>query len=109
MLTELYLRTTDPTVTFAQLLRKNIGMIIVSILFHTIIYTLTLNLTSFIFYGKILSQKINARLIASFLLIMIFGYVGRHYEVKDIYNAYGKNMEMARAHIDKLFITWIFI
>jgi hypothetical protein len=40
---------------------------------------------------------------------MIFGYVGRHYEVKDIYNAYGKNMEKARAHIDKLFITWIFI
>jgi len=109
MLTELYLNTTDPNITLTQLLRENIGMMIVSILYHTIIYTVTFNLASFIFFGKFLSQKINVRLISSFLVIMIFGYVGRHYQVKDIYNAYNKNMEKARAHIDKFFITWIFI
>jgi hypothetical protein len=109
MITELYLKTTDPTISLTELLRQNIGMIIISILYHTFIYTFTLNLASYIFFGKILSQKINVRFIASSLIIMSFGYIGRHFEVKDIYNAYNKNMDKTRAHIDKLFITWIFL
>ena len=109
MFTELYLKTTDPTVSLLNVLKQNVGMIILSVLFHTIIYTVTFNLASFIFTGKMLSQTINARLIASFLLIMFFGYIGRYYHVKDIYNAYSKNMEKTRTHLDKLYITWIFI
>jgi hypothetical protein len=109
MFTELYLQTTDPTVSLNDVLKRNIGMIIFSVLFHTILYTIALNLGSFIFTGKILSQTINTRLIASFLIIMFFGYIGRYYHVKDIYNAYSKNMEKTRNHLDKLYITWIFI
>jgi hypothetical protein len=109
MFTELYLRTTDPTVSLLDVLKQNIGMIIVSVLFHTILYVITFNLASFIFTGKILSQTINMRLFASFLLIMFFGYIGRYYHVKDVYSAYSKNMDKTRNHLDKLYITWIFI
>uniref|UniRef100_A0A6C0HYE9 Uncharacterized protein n=1 Tax=viral metagenome TaxID=1070528 RepID=A0A6C0HYE9_9ZZZZ len=109
MFTKLYLNTTDPTVSLLNVLKQNAGMIIVSVIFHTILYTVTFNLASFIFSGKILSQTINMRLIVSFLFIMFFGYIGRYYHVKDIYSAYSKNMEKTRNHLDKLYITWIFI
>jgi hypothetical protein len=109
MFTELYLHSTDPTICLERMIRENSGLLILSILFHTIIYSSFINLVSFIFLGKILSTMINIRLVIALLIIMSFGYIGRFYHVKDIYKAYGENIEKAREHIDKFFISWVFI
>jgi len=109
MFTELYLHSTDPKISLERMIRENYGLLILSILLHTIIYSSFLNLVSFIFFGKILSSIINIRLILTLLMIMSIGYIGRYYHVKDIYSAYGENMEKARAHIDQFFISWVFI
>ena len=109
MFTELYLRTTDPKVCIYKIIRENSGLLLLSILFHTILYSSFLNLVSFIFFGKILSLIINIRLIIILLIIMSIGYIGRMNHVKEIYKAYGENMEKSREHIDKFFISWVFI
>ena len=109
MFTELYLHSTDPKICLEKMIRENSGLLLLSIIFHTIIYSSFLNLISFIFLGKTLSSIINIRLIIVLLIIMSIGYIGRFYHVKDIYKAYGENMGKAREHIDKFFISWVFI
>lgn len=109
MFTKLYLQTTDPKMTFSEMIGQNIGPIIISTIFHTIVYTLFINLANFIFFGKILSRQINTRVIITLLLIMSLGYIGRYYHTKDIYNAYHNDIDKTRNHLDKLYITWIFI
>jgi hypothetical protein len=110
MFTELYLETTNPKLSFYQLFDINIfSKIIFSVIFHTVIYTSFLNLGSYIFFGKILSNDVNIRLISALLLIMFFGFFGRFIHVKDIYKAYGYDLEKTRNHLDRLYIGWIFI
>jgi len=109
MFTKLYLNSTDPKISLEKMVRENLGLLVQSILFHTIIYSSFLNLVSFIFFGKILSTIINLRLVIALLLIMSLGYIGRFYHIKEIYSAYGENMERTRAHIDQFFISWVFV
>lgn len=109
MFTKLYLDTTNPNLTLSEMLSQNSYPILVSVLFHTIVYVLFVNLTYSVFFGRLLSMKINSRLIFSLLIIMIFGYIARFYHVKDIYKAYNKDMSKVRTHLDQLFISWIFI
>lgn len=109
MFTDLYLKTTDPRISLQQMIRENSGLLILSIIFHTILYASFLNLISFIFSGKLLSSAINIRLILSLLLIMSLGYIGRFYHVKEIYRTHGENIEKAREHVDKFFISWVFL
>jgi len=110
MFTELYLQTTDPKLPFIALYSKNIlKNIILSVIFHTIVYTVFCNLVSYIFFGKILSNTINIRLIVSLYLIMVLGFFGRFIHVKEIYKAYNYNLEKTRKHLDKLYISWLFI
>jgi hypothetical protein len=110
MFTELYLETTNPKLSFYQLFDINIfSKIIFSVIFHTVIYTSFLNLGSYIFFGKILSNDVNIRLISALLLIMFFGFFARVIHIKDIYKAYGYDLEKTRNHLDRLFIGWIFI
>jgi len=109
MFTKLYLSTTNPNLSLSEMISQNSGPLLVSILFHTIVYTLFVNIVYYIFFGKLLSMKINNRLFIILLLIMVFGYIGRFYHVKDIYQAYDKDMVKTRNHLDKLYITWIFI
>jgi hypothetical protein len=40
---------------------------------------------------------------------MVFGFVARFLHVKDIYKAYNNDLDKTRSHLDKLFISWIFI
>lgn len=68
-------------------------MIIMSVIFHTFVYSSVLNLASFIFSGKLLSTEVNVRLITILFMIMCIGYIGRIRDVKDIYHAYGENIE----------------
>ena len=110
MFTELYLQTTEPKLPFSQFIRFSlIKNIMVSTIFHTIIYASFVNLLSFIFTGKLLSTSINYRLLVSLLFIMLFGFVGRFFHVKEIYKAYNYDLEKTRDHLDKLYITWLFI
>ena len=109
MFTDLYLRTTDPRISIYKILKDNAREIALSVIFHTILYASFFNLGSFIFQGKLLSSAVNLRLIISLLLIMSFGYIGRMNHVKEIYHAYREDMEKARSHIDKFFISWVFI
>ena len=110
MFTETYLQTTDPKLPFSELISSRIiTNILVSVVFHTILYASFVNLLNFIFTGKILSMPINYRLLLSLLVIMIFGFIARFLHVKEIYKAYNNDLDKTRKHLDKLFISWIFI
>jgi hypothetical protein len=110
MFTELYLQTTNPKTSLREFFSPDIfTMIVFSTLFHTILYASTFNLASYIFYGKILSSAVNQRLILSLLVIMFLGFFARFFHVKEIYKAYNYNEKQTRDHLDKLYITWIFI
>ena len=109
MFTKLYLSTTDPKLILSEMISENSVPLLVSILFHTIVYMLFFNVFYYTFFGKLLSMKINNRLFIILILIMTFGYIGRFYHVKEVYQAYNKDMVKTRNHLDKLYITWIFI
>jgi hypothetical protein len=109
MFTKLYLDSTNPKTTISQLFRDNSLQMVISVIVHTIIYALFLNMVYYIFYGSFLSMKINIRLVIALLIIMSLGYIARFYHVKDIYNAYHNDLERTRNHLDKLYISWIFI
>lgn len=109
MFTDLYFKTTDPKMGFSDFLKENLRGISLSILFHTLIYVLFLNLVSFIFLNKPLTLKINVKLVISLFIIMILGYIARFYQVKDIYQRYENNLEQTRKHIDKAYVTWVFL
>ena len=109
MFTELYLRSTDPEISLNQLLKENIGLIIISVIFHTIVYLGFANLVSFVFLNRGLSYRINMRLTVVLLLIMFFGYIARYYHVHEVYRAYNYDKQLTRTHLDKLYVGWIFI
>ena len=106
MFTELYLQTTNPELSISQIISANM---LFSVLFHTILYCVFFNMTSYIFFGKLLSNVINARLFLSLLTIMFFGFFARFFHVKEIYRAYNYDLDLTRSHLDKLYISWIFI
>jgi hypothetical protein len=110
MFTKLYLDTTNPKLKFSELLQKPIFIsIIISVVFHTILYTLFFNMTHFIFFKKILSNGTNKLLLLFLIPIMFFGFFARFYHVKEIYRAYDGDMIKTRQHLDNLYISWIFI
>ena len=110
MFTELYLNTTNPRLQFGQLFLPTILFpMIISIIVHTIIYIAFCNMVSYIFFNKVLSSQINQRLVICLIPIMIFGFIGRIFHVKEIYRAYNGNMEKTRNHLDRLYISWLFI
>jgi hypothetical protein len=109
MFTEIYLRTTEPNDSLYNILKNNASGILLSVIFHTIIYWGFIQVISFIFFGKWLSNSVSIRLLFILLLIMFFGYIARYYHVKDIYKAYDSDKTKTREHADKLYIGWIFI
>ena len=109
MFTKLYLSTTNPNLSLSEMISQNIYPLLISVIFHTIVYFLFTNTLYYTFFGRLLSMKINSRLFIILFMIMFFGYIARFYHVKDVYNAYNKDMEKTRNHLDKLYIGWIFI
>jgi hypothetical protein len=110
MFTDLYLKTTDPRKKLTQWLDPSILVpIFVSVLFHTIAYTGFCNLVSFIFFSRLLNPTVNVRLVVSLLCIMCVGFVARYYHVQEVYRAYHGNMEKTRQHLDRQYVTWIFL
>ena len=110
MLTELYLKTTDPSSTFQEvfLSPKFLFLILFSVLLHTFLYAAFFNLASWIFTGKLLSKTINFRLISSLMIIMFCGYIARMVHVRDIYSAY-RNLGDARNHVNAFFTSFVFL
>jgi hypothetical protein len=109
MFTKLYLSTTDPNISLQEMVYKNIVPLLVSIVFHTILYMIFVNIVSYAFFGRLLSMKINNRLFIILILTMSFGYIARFYHVKEIYQAYNKDINQTRSHLDTLYIGWMFI
>ena len=110
MFTELYLNTTNPKIKLRQFLLPYILVpMVISIIMHTVVYALFCNMLSYILFNKFLSSQINQRLLGCLLLIMIFGFIGRYFHVKDVYNAYNRDEVKTRNHLDRLYISWLFI
>lgn len=109
MFTELYLSTTNPNISLSKMISQNSILLLISIIFHTIMYMSFVNIVSYIFFDRLLSMKINNRLFVVLFVIMTFGYIARFYHVKDVYQAYNKDIIKTRNHLDKLYIGWIFI
>jgi hypothetical protein len=110
MFTKLYLDTTNPKLQISELFKSTIMIpLLISVIFHTVLYTLFCNMVSFIFFGKLLSGKVNKRLLLFLFPIMLYGYYARFFHVKEIYNAYNRDMIKTRKHLDNLYISWIFI
>jgi len=110
MFTKLYLDTTNPKITWKEIIQTNIWvMIIISILFHTVVYSIFINVVYFIFSGKRLSNIINIRLVIVLLLIMFFGYIGRIMRVKDIYETFHHNEKVTREFTNQIYNTFIFL
>lgn len=110
MFTTLYLRTTNPELAYTGLFsRPIISGIILSIVFHTILYVGFANVASSVFFGRALSASINTRLVLALLLIMITGFIGRLVHVKEIYGAYNNDMKKTREYVDKHYISWVFL
>jgi dolichyl-phosphate-mannose--protein O-mannosyl transferase len=110
MLTKLYLETTNPKLSWSTFFStKIVSLIIISVIFHTILYTLFCNIVNFIFFGKLLSKKINIRLILCLIIIMFFGYIGRFIHVKQVYRDYNYNYEKTKEYLNIHYNSWIFI
>jgi uncharacterized protein YqhQ len=110
MSTKLFLETTNPKLTWKDVVKKNIIFyIFLSIILNTTIYTIILNLTSYIFLGKILSNKINIRLIIVLIIIMIFGYIGRIMHSKEVYKAFHGDEKKTREFLNQHYNFWIFL
>ena len=110
MFSSLYLKTTNPHLHWRELLQPPLLFQIVgSILFHTAVYAFSVNLVFYIFFNRILSYNVNLRLTGSLFIIMWFGFFARWIHVKDVFKSYNQNMEKTRNHLDKQYITWIFI
>jgi len=110
MSTKLFLETTNPKLTWKEVVKKNIIFsIFLSIILNTTIYTIILNLTSYIFLGRILNNKINIRLIMVLIIIMIFGYIGRIMHSKEVYKAFHGDEKKTREFLNQHYNSWIFL
>lgn len=103
MFTDLYVETTNPTLTLSEFLSvRLLTKMVASVLFHTILYVVSLNMVSYVF-GYTLSSDVNIRLSIFLVLVMSLGFVARFYRVKELYHYGGKE------YVDKAYITWYFL
>lgn len=110
MFTKLYLETTDPKLSLNDFLSVTIlFMIIISVMFHTLLYAGFCNLAFYIFYGKLLNRDINIRLTFSLILIMLLGYIGRFIHAKEVYADFNYNYEKTKQYLEMHYNSWIFL
>ena len=110
MSTKLFLETTNPKLTWNEVVKKNLLFsIFLSIILNTTVYTIIFNLASYVFLGKILSNIINIRLITVLVIIMIFGYIGRNMHAKEVYRAFHGDEQKSRDFLNQHYNSWIFL
>ena len=104
MFTDLYVETTNPKLTLSEFLSARLlNKMATSVLFHTILYVVALNMVSYVLMGDTLSLDVNIRLSIFLVLVMSFGFVARFYRVKELYHYGGKE------YVDKAYMTWYFL
>jgi hypothetical protein len=79
---ESYLRTTDPKAKYVSLIDFHV---VFSIVFHTFIYVLVIKGLMHLFSVK---HKNISYLVVVLVLLMVFGYAGRLYRAKTIYQGF---------------------
>lgn len=110
MLTKLYIETTNPKTSWDTFFSSEIiGLIILSLVFHTILYAAVCNMFSFIFFGKLLTRIVNTRLIICLFVFMSLGYIGRFIHVKQVYKDYNYDEEKTKEYINTHYNSWIFL
>ena len=110
MFTYLFLTTTNPRLSWNKFFSINlIFLMILSIFFHTFIYTVFFNTANYIYFGRILNNNINTRLISCLLIIMTFGYIGRFLHSKQVYKDYKFNIDKTNNYLNTHYNSWIFI
>jgi uncharacterized protein YqhQ len=110
MSTKLFLETTNPKLTWNDVVKKNlIFSIFLSIILNTTVYTIIFNLASYIFLGGILSSKINIRLIIVSIIIMTLGYIGRIMHAKEVYRTFHGDEKKTRDFLNQHYNSWIFL
>jgi hypothetical protein len=110
MSTKLFLETTNPKLTWNEVIKKNlIFYIFLSIILNTTVYTIIFNLSSYVFLGRILSNNINIRLIMVSIIIMIFGYIGRIMHSREVYRAFNGDEKKTRKFLNQHYNSWIFL
>ena len=76
MFTELYLETTNPELTLDEFFSPRLlSKMSSSILFHTILYLLSLNIGSYVLFGNTLPHDVNTRICVFLVLAMAFGFL----------------------------------
>jgi len=81
---ESYLRTTDPKAKYSSLIDFHV---LFSIVFHTFIYVLVIKGIMHLFSVKHKNISISY-LVVVLVLLMVFGYAGRLYRAKTIYQGF---------------------
>jgi len=76
---------------------------------NTTVYTIILNLASYVFLGRILNSNINIRLIVVLIIIMIFGYIGRNMHSREVYRAFHGDEKKTRKFLNQHYNSWIFL
>jgi len=110
MFTKLFLQTTDPKLNWNTFFSKEImPRILISILFHTIVYVVVLNTANYIFTNRPLSKEINIRLSLSLFVIMFFGYIGRLLHSKETLTDFSNDYEKTRNYLQQHYNSWIFL
>ena len=106
MLTDLYLETTNPRLTLSEFFSiRLLSKMSASVIFHTILYLVSLNIVSYVLFGNTLASDVNTRISVFLVLVMAFGFLARFYHVKEIY----RYEEKGKEHVDKAYITWFFL
>jgi len=100
-----YLLGTNPSTSFSDLVCVDV---IVSILYHTIIYTIVTVLFYYFWFHKCIVPAIPI-LFFFFLLIMTLGYPARLARAKSLLAASHNNLHRTQSIMDNAYATWYFI
>ena len=106
MFTRLFFKTIDPNMKWSAEL---VVQMMLSIFFHTFVYGILCNLVSFIFLGKVLTMEVNKRLVVGLVVFMLFGYFGRIFHTKQVYNALGRDDIKTQNYLNTHYNSWIFL
>jgi len=106
MATKLYFETTDPAISLLQ--PRILLKISVSVLAHTIVYTLFLNAASYMLRGRSLSTQTNKRIMIGLAILMFLGFFARHWRAKDAYRHF-QDLGKTREFMNHGYVCWVFL
>ena len=106
MNSNLYKLSTDPDTSYLTLLKN--PEVYISIVIHTILYTLSLIVITHIVFKISLDTLLIIRLIIFFVVVMFSGYIGRLARSKNLMKTY-KNKKTVKNMIDNAYMQWYFL